>query len=66
MSFETILEQIVADGPGIWAAALVADDGLVIRDGLIAAGCAPFISHHPSFDSFGSTWTAHAHQAPRH
>ena len=30
MSFETILEQIVADGPGVWAAALVADDGLVI------------------------------------
>ena len=30
MSFEPILEQIVADGPGILAAALVAEDGLII------------------------------------
>ena len=30
MSFETILEQIVADGPGILAAALIAPDGLII------------------------------------
>ena len=30
MSFEAILEQIVADGPGVLAAALVAQDGLII------------------------------------